>query len=830
MTNIVIYSMSNCGAGAIYEACRLLPEHRVLQVHSLCLEQVARSRFALGQRSPRALLDSETVLRELIPSGEPIKFISLVRDPLARHMSAAFRQLRRATKPRDLNAALTNQAMLLDHFNALPAADTLEWIQNELNHLLGADLMQHRFLPQDHGYYKIGPHELLILSTHAPDQKKTKLLAEYMGSKLPEPVERVNVNMHPAYPFYQSQIVDGLGADARQFWESAYAKHFFSSGQLNEFKQQAQASAKAIKQRYELLAPQFDIAPSDAILSVAINPQIGFQELAATVQDAAQNISADTLLRLGNKTMAQLERAWQNTFVAQLRALAAADPQAATLFAKTYIDRVPDARALRLAIALMRQAGDIEQPLRLLDRMPDQYDSFVQRERLRLSHMQTLWLRPYEPSQRKRAAQQKQRRVIMYVAHQTIPYHSSGYATRTQGLVSHLVSDGWPIEVYARLGYPADTRLAPATAKKHKQDGVTYHFSASKRWGKDHADISGYINAAAEALVRQGKRQRASLVHGASNYLNGMAAVEAARRLGVPSIYEMRGLWHLTRVAKQPDFISTEQFAMIEQMELATARAADHVLAITGVLRAWLIQKGVSAKKITVVPNAVDGELFKPAPRDAALEEQLGLKDKLVVGYIGSFTDYEGLDLLLAAAAKVRSKAGDLFRLLWVGDGPALPALLQQAKELGLEDCTISLGRQPFAAVQRYYSLVDIAVFPRKGHAVCEIVSPLKPFEAMAMGKGVIVSNVRPLTEIIVHNKTGLVAEKDNDVSLAIQLQRMVTDAALRARTGKAARRWIETTRNWDVIAKTVGQVYAGLGQPLPGTQRTKIKTGHKKS
>ncbi|NDC57207.1 MAG: glycosyltransferase, partial [Alphaproteobacteria bacterium] len=162
--------------------------------------------------------------------------------------------------------------------------------------------------------------------------------------------------------------------------------------------------------------------------------------------------------------------------------------------------------------------------------------------------------------------------------------------------------------------------------------------------------------------------------------------------------------------------------------------------------------------------------------------------------------------------------------LLWVGDGVVLPALMSQAKKLNVDDMIISLGRQPFEEVPNLYSLVDVSAFPRKGFEICEIVSPLKPFESMAMGKAVVVSSVRPLQEIVTHKKTGLVHEKDNAESLAEALRVMITKPALRQKYAAAAREWLVATRNWDKIAADVSAVYETLSQKKPKQKKISEK------
>jgi glycosyltransferase involved in cell wall biosynthesis len=273
----------------------------------------------------------------------------------------------------------------------------------------------------------------------------------------------------------------------------------------------------------------------------------------------------------------------------------------------------------------------------------------------------------------------------------------------------------------------------------------------------------------------------------------------------------MRGLWHITRWSKELTYVDTDHFALAQKMEIETALAADHVLAITGVLKEWLVEHGIPEAKISIAPNAVNLDQFTILERDNEYAHALGCAGKFIIGYIGSFTQYEGLDLLLQAVAMLPYEIRKKIILLWVGHGPAMEGLLQLAAELGVSDHILALGRKPFGEIPKLYSLVDICVFPRKGQVVCEIISPLKPFEAMAMKKAVIVSDVRPLREIVDHEITGLIHIKDDVVSLSQQLCRLIEDEELRTKCGEAARKWVEQTRSWRTIAESITGLYTKM-------------------
>ena len=188
--------------------------------------------------------------------------------------------------------------------------------------------------------------------------------------------------------------------------------------------------------------------------------------------------------------------------------------------------------------------------------------------------------------------------------------------------------------------------------------------------------------------------------------------------------------------------------------------------------------------------------------------KELDFQNSIVIGYIGSFVDYEGLDLLLEACALLKENHGDVFKLLLVGDGDVMQQLRRTVQFLQLEDHVVFTGRVSHDEVQRYYSLIDIAPLPRKGLRVCELVSPLKPFEAMASGKVLITSSVQALAEIVDDGITGLVFEKDNAKDLADKLELVLSDPNLRKKMGANANKWVLENHSWDVISKRVTDIY----------------------
>lgn len=411
--------------------------------------------------------------------------------------------------------------------------------------------------------------------------------------------------------------------------------------------------------------------------------------------------------------------------------------------------------------------------------------------------------RRYKPSPNK----------VLYTLHNALPFNSAGYATRTHGLLSGLNRSGYEVQGVTRLGYPYDMPngrdLGPIPSE-HKVDGVTYTHLSTMPGIEQKKPLYEYVQRYAASLEAYALNVRPQILHAASNHWNGLATVTAANRLGIPSVYEVRGLWEVTRGSRNPEWVDSGMYRMISRMEADAAQGATHVLTITHALRNELIRRGVDGAKISVVPNGVDTERFQPVDRDLDLAGRLGVLGKTVIGYIGSILDYEGLELLLVAAREMKTTRQD-FHVLIVGDGAELERFKVLAGEYGIQDVVTFTGRVPHAEVEKYYSLVDIAPFPRLPLAVCEMVSPLKPFEAMAMGKAVVASDVAALVEIVRDGETGLLHTKGSATALRESLERLLDDPALRANLAAQALAWVRGERDWSHLATSVTDVYRQL-------------------
>ncbi|MGB7449567.1 MAG: glycosyltransferase family 4 protein [Ornithinimicrobium sp.] len=405
-------------------------------------------------------------------------------------------------------------------------------------------------------------------------------------------------------------------------------------------------------------------------------------------------------------------------------------------------------------------------------------------------------------------------RATVSVLAQSLPHRSGGYATRSHGLLTGLRAHGWQPRAVTRLGFPYDrwpSRSSEEVPDVDVVDGIGYHrlLEPGERVYST-SPLSSYIERFAGRVADHAREHQAGLIHAASFQNNGLAGVTAARRLGIPFVYEMRGLEDLMKVSRDPGFASTTAYRAMTTLENHIVSHADLTFVITEALRVEMIRRGAPEDRVEVLPNGVHTSDFEPRERDEDLVDSLGVRGRTVVGYAGGLVDYEGLDLLLEATAELASRRHD-FAVVIVGDGHVSARLMRQAAELGIEDLVVFTGRVGHHEVARYLSIFDITPFPRHPLPVCELISPIKPFEAMSMGKAVVVSSVAALTEIVEPDLRGLVFDKGDHRDLAAQLERYLDSPGLRSAMGDNARRWVLAERDWSDVVEVVDAAYHRL-------------------
>jgi PEP-CTERM/exosortase A-associated glycosyltransferase len=340
-------------------------------------------------------------------------------------------------------------------------------------------------------------------------------------------------------------------------------------------------------------------------------------------------------------------------------------------------------------------------------------------------------------------------------------------------------------------------------------EGVTYYRTGQPA-GRVPVlvELSQMLKMAAR-ISAVARKERPSILQAHSPVLNGLPALWAGRRLRLPMVYEARAFWEDAAVDHGTTRADSLRYRVSRALETWVFRRADRVITICEGMRHDIIGRGVDEQRVAVVPNGVDVEWFRSQPPNSELARSLRMNGGPVFGFVGSFYRYEGLRFLLDAVPALRRELPTA-RVLLVGTGEQEPALRVAAAGLG--DAVIFAGQVPHDQVRDFYSLIDVFVCPRRRMRLTETVTPLKPLEAMAMGRAVLASDVGGLVELVEHEVTGLVFHAESVESFVAEAARLGRDRSLRQRLGDAARRLVERERSWEQIGSRWVTLYAELG------------------
>jgi len=354
-------------------------------------------------------------------------------------------------------------------------------------------------------------------------------------------------------------------------------------------------------------------------------------------------------------------------------------------------------------------------------------------------------------------------------------------------------------------------------SREEEVDGWLFHRVPSSHSildgipGLTEIELMGEITWRIEQLAR---RVKPHVLHAHSPVLNAIPALRVGRRLGIPVVYELRALWEDAAVDRGATREGSLRYRVSRALETWALRQADAVTTVGEGLRSEIVGRGVTPSKITVVPNAIDiGEFSTDAVPDFLLKQRLGLEGALVLGFIGSFGKYEGLAVLLRAVRSLVDR-GERVRALLVGSGLQEVELKQLSSDLGIEEQVVFLGCVPHEEVGRYFDLIDILVYPRLPMRFNELVSPIEPLEAMARGRLVLGSDVGGHRELIRPGETGELFRAGDPEALAAAVLCLQKDSGRWPQLRDAARKFVETERNWDAsIARYVDVYERVVGQ-----------------
>jgi glycosyltransferase involved in cell wall biosynthesis len=399
---------------------------------------------------------------------------------------------------------------------------------------------------------------------------------------------------------------------------------------------------------------------------------------------------------------------------------------------------------------------------------------------------------------------------VLHIVTDALPTTSAGYTVRTQEIAVAQRAAGLDPHVVTRIGFPVTAGAIDGRAEVDV-DGVPYHRLIP--WvmpGRMDVLYETHLRYAAQLTARL----RPAVLHAASNYANAVIALALRDATRLPVVYEVRGFWEdtwLSRHVGTRDLKLSDRYLRTRALETRCMADADLVATLGEAMRDEIIERGVDPGKVIIVPNGVSEEFLRPLPDDGGrLRASLGIEPgEYVVGLVSSLVAHEGIGTLLEAV-QILNDRDIRTRALIVGDGPERSALQRQAADLGI--AAIFPGRVPMSQVRAYHAVLDVFVVPRTPDRVCQLVTPLKPVEAMASGLPVVVSAVKALAEIVTDKVTGRLSPPLDAGALADTLQALLEDRGQRAKLGANAREWVARDRTWAHNAARYQAAYERLG------------------
>ena len=465
----------------------------------------------------------------------------------------------------------------------------------------------------------------------------------------------------------------------------------------------------------------------------------------------------------------------------------------------------PLARSARVLVSAHGKVGDFDAAYALADRLARvtrQPSDIARAERLRgrVLEVHPAWL-PSVGLPRPDAPLGDGPRKVLYLAKESAPYHHNGFCTRSHETLRSVIGTGTEVVAVTMPGFPAVIGVQDPPSHVVVDD-VTYHHLLPAAHLSTMA-VNEYLDLAATALAHFVLEHRPTVLHIGSGHrgfetaLVGRAVAEWA---GLPWMYEVRSFFETTWTSDKRYMESAPYFHQRHATEGRCMAAADYVVTLSGPMRDEIVQQHhVPLDKVTGIPNAVDIERFNPIVRDEELRARLGLNGAWVLGYVSNLSHpREGQEAMIAALPHIRQQ-GVNAKVLLVGDGARRPQLEELARRSGVAEHVVFTGSIPFEEVSAYYAQIDLFVVPRTNERAGRLVSPMKPFETMAMEIPILVSDLPALVEIV-HDDAeprGWTYRAEDAADLArVAADIFADEADLQQRVRNAAA-WVRRERTW---------------------------------
>lgn len=395
----------------------------------------------------------------------------------------------------------------------------------------------------------------------------------------------------------------------------------------------------------------------------------------------------------------------------------------------------------------------------------------------------------------------------LHILDHSIPLHS-GYTFRTRAILEQQRALSW------QTFHVTSAKHTGAEQSIEKVDGFSFYRSDPLSYLVSKLPIINQwaiVKSLEKRLDEIIPEIKPDILHAHSPALNGLAAIKAGKKFNIPVVYECRAFWEDAAVDHGTTQEGSLRYRLTKALETYIFNQVQAVTCICDGLKQDIIQRGIAATKVTIIQNAVNIEKFTfGLQADMTLVQQLGLEDKTVLGFIGSFYAYEGIPLLLDALPEIIRQQPNV-RLLLVGGGPQESVIKAKVQQLQLEDIVIFTGRVAHDKVQDYYNLVDMFIYPRLSMRLTDLVTPLKPLEAMAQGRLVIASDVGGHKELINDRENGVLFTANDEQALAVAVLDLIQNSKSWDNMRQAGRLYVEQERNWEKSVANYQAVYAQL-------------------
>ncbi len=427
----------------------------------------------------------------------------------------------------------------------------------------------------------------------------------------------------------------------------------------------------------------------------------------------------------------------------------------------------------------------------------------------------------------RRALRPRSDRVVLHLLKESLPQRQTGFTMRSHANLLVQREAGWDPFAVTALGFPRWSGGRAAAVES--VDGIRHHRLDLGAGYPSDGPVDTYLEDYAWRAAVVARVERPAIVHASSGgrgYESALVGLAVGDHLDLPVVYEVRSLFDAAtsidpltgsdRVrAEASDATSTrERYRRRDATEVRAMLAADAVVTLSDTMRDDIVARGVPAERVFIVPNGVDPDVFAPRPPDPRLRARYGLVDRFVIGYISNLDHpREGQETLIEATALLVERGRDVACLI-VGEGRRRAAIEAAAAASGVADRIHVTGSVPHDQVPAMYALLDAFVVPRRNERAAALVTPLKPFEAMAMARPLIVADLPALTEVAPDGERGLVYPAEDAAALATAVERLMDDPGLATRLGEAGRAWVTRERTWAANGPRWTTVYESVLAP----------------